>query len=356
MSKNATGTVYGDELPRGASLFRYVSCELPADVKIPLRYVCCELPTDEKIGYSQPRKVLGRIDNEDIRKSKPSPTSKIVRKVPVKISYSLPGKVMETIDNEHIGKSEPSPASKLVRRVAGKVSSSLSEKVLETIDDEDIDKSKPSKVSELVRKVARYMPNSIVLVTSSTSTSTDNPDPEPHSGQAAPSPGQEVQPSSHFRGMTVSSFTMLSMNPDPCITFNIKRPSKTLDAIQQSGRFLVHLLRGTSSGAQIARNFSTSWERRWETNEKWKVVEGASDDGTILPVVVGFGVKRILECVYEGAVKVMDHSIVIGRVVEVHGRDDEGMMKESLRNGLCYMRGEYRTVGKAIQISSTNGS
>lgn len=59
-----------------------------------------------------------------------------------------------------------------------------------------------------------------------------------------------------FRGMTVSSFNTVTLNPEPVISFNVRRPSETLNAIVSSGRFLVHLLAPSDTTATLARDFS----------------------------------------------------------------------------------------------------
>ncbi|RLL99426.1 hypothetical protein CFD26_107774 [Aspergillus turcosus] len=59
-----------------------------------------------------------------------------------------------------------------------------------------------------------------------------------------------------FRGMTVSSFNTVTLHPSPVISFNVRRPSETLTALQSSGRFLVHLLAPTPATAALARDFS----------------------------------------------------------------------------------------------------
>ncbi|KAJ5570041.1 uncharacterized protein N7459_009471 [Penicillium hispanicum] len=59
-----------------------------------------------------------------------------------------------------------------------------------------------------------------------------------------------------FRGMTVSSFNTVTLIPHPVISFNVRRPSETLNALLASGRFLVHLLAPGSATATLARDFS----------------------------------------------------------------------------------------------------
>ncbi|PYI30193.1 hypothetical protein BP00DRAFT_426795 [Aspergillus indologenus CBS 114.80] len=56
--------------------------------------------------------------------------------------------------------------------------------------------------------------------------------------------------------MTVSSFNTVTLHPTPIISFNVRRPSETLTALQSSGRFLVHLLAPHARTAALARDFS----------------------------------------------------------------------------------------------------
>lgn len=59
-----------------------------------------------------------------------------------------------------------------------------------------------------------------------------------------------------FRGMTVSSFNTVTLTPHPVISFNVRRPSETLNALLASGRFLVHLLSPSAATATLARDFA----------------------------------------------------------------------------------------------------
>ncbi|KAL4811277.1 flavin reductase like domain-containing protein [Aspergillus unguis] len=56
--------------------------------------------------------------------------------------------------------------------------------------------------------------------------------------------------------MTVSSFNTVTLTPQPIISFNVRRPSETLQALLSSGRFLVHLLAPNPQTASLARDFS----------------------------------------------------------------------------------------------------
>lgn len=58
------------------------------------------------------------------------------------------------------------------------------------------------------------------------------------------------------RAMTVSSFTSLSIDPVPRVTFNVTLPSTTYEAIRKCGGFNAHILSGDSHGARVADLFT----------------------------------------------------------------------------------------------------
>ncbi|EFE43597.1 putative oxidoreductase [Trichophyton verrucosum HKI 0517] len=90
-----------------------------------------------------------------------------------------------------------------------------------------------------VRRLMRLVPHPVAIVTST----------DPNS-----------PPSSAFRGMTVSSFNTVTLSPKPVISFNVKLPSETYNAIRFSSRFLVHLLSPTEAMARLALEFSKGYE------------------------------------------------------------------------------------------------
>jgi flavin reductase (DIM6/NTAB) family NADH-FMN oxidoreductase RutF len=59
-----------------------------------------------------------------------------------------------------------------------------------------------------------------------------------------------------WRGATISSFNTVTLEPEPIISFNIKKVSSTFDAIQSSSRFWVHFLTPSLSSAQLAHKFT----------------------------------------------------------------------------------------------------
>lgn len=141
----------------------------------------------------------------------------------------------------------------------------------------------------------------------------------------------------------MSSLTSLSLNPVPLLSFNIKRPSRTLDALAASGKFSVHVLSNGAEGVKVAEWFSRGDAMRdpFEGIEACGCVVERGDGGFVLR---GEGVRRVVRCRVEEMLEVRDHVIVVG---EVEGIDGEG---EGL--GLAYADRGYRRVGDVMRKHS----
>lgn len=144
------------------------------------------------------------------------------------------------------------------------------------------------------------------------------------------------------RAMTMSSFTSLTLSPTPLITFNIAAPSRTLDAITTSEKFNIHVLAGDPNGAAIASHFTRG-------NLGGNVLEGlenvvCDEDGVLRGEGVLFALRcRLVKDASEGGlVKVRDHVIVIGEVVEMVP------VSEKDEFGLVYADRKYRQVGDVL--------
>ncbi|CAG9950909.1 unnamed protein product, partial [Clonostachys rosea f. rosea IK726] len=128
----------------------------------------------------------------------------------------------------------------------------------------------------------------------------------------------------HPRGMTMSSFTSLTLTPTPLITFNVLAPSRTLDAITESGEFNIHILAGDKDGAAVAENFTRG---NTDPSVFQSLQSAASKQGTIgsssaAPVLVGDGILYVLRCRLAGdaapnggLIRVRDHIVVVAEVV-----------------------------------------
>lgn len=119
------------------------------------------------------------------------------------------------------------------------------------------------------------------------------------------------EPDQQPRGITVSSFTSLSMDP-PRVTFNVKTPSRALSAMRHG--FFANLLTHSPKHVEFARKFAmneSTTEGDWYRNEEfWKT------DETGVPVLRDSETTRIY-CTTERLVDVGDHCIVIGRVERI---------------------------------------
>lgn len=181
----------------------------------------------------------------------------------------------------------------------------------------------------------RKMPHSVVVATTSVG--------------AAASPT--------FRGMTVSSFTTLTLTPTPIITFNIRRPSRSLDAIRDSRQFLVHILSATPSGAAVAHNFTQGNTADVFASQRFAVWNVGSSRP--LPLLAAPGVTKILRCrvrggqsggAEQGLIQVGDHVLVLADVegvIEPPPSKERAALEE---RGLSYMDRAYRGAGEVIEL------
>ncbi|KAF4971035.1 hypothetical protein FSARC_2048 [Fusarium sarcochroum] len=182
--------------------------------------------------------------------------------------------------------------------------------------------TKKAPLPEQLRSIMRLLPHSVVVCTSN-------------------------QPGDGPRAMTMSSFTSLTLTPTPLVTFNIATPSRTLDAMRASRGFNVHVLSGDESGASVASHFTRG-------NVGGSIFEGVeySQDDDEAPVLKEEGVMFALRCRVlqdapeEGLMRVRDHVIVVGEVVEmvrVSAEEDE-------KFGLVYADRRYRQVGGVLEM------
>lgn len=144
----------------------------------------------------------------------------------------------------------------------------------------------------------------------------------------------------------MSSFTSLTLQPVPVVTFNVATPSRTLDAIQASRCFNIHVLSGDAHGAAVADHFT-----RGNTADVFASLEDTTvdADGQGAPVLQGQGVVYVLKCRVmddapsQGLMKVRDHVIVAGEVV------DMAKGNEQTRDfALAYADRKYRQLGSVI--------
>jgi flavin reductase (DIM6/NTAB) family NADH-FMN oxidoreductase RutF len=194
----------------------------------------------------------------------------------------------------------------------------------------------------------RSIPHAVVVLTTTTKTS--------------------KPPYSVYRGMTLSSFTTLTLTPSPIVTFNIRQPSRTLNAIKKSKHFLIHILSATASGARVADAFTKGNDADvFARDDCFRVQKevlkenGSSYPGLELPRLEADGVLKVLRCEVldaglskdriSGLVQVGDHVLLLAKVheiLEATKSSNEDEAKEA-SNGLFYADGRYRKVGDVIE-------
>jgi flavin reductase (DIM6/NTAB) family NADH-FMN oxidoreductase RutF len=156
-------------------------------------------------------------------------------------------------------------------------------------------------------------------------------------------------PDGALRGMTISSFTTLSLAPEPVISLNIQRPSTTLEAIRASRAFHVHVLAASASGARVADAFTrgnVDGGDGWKSRE-FKELKNRDQP----PILAAEGVVKALRCelINRGLVDVGDHTLVLARVRGILVPPGQG----GHPGALSYAEGRYRRVGDCIDTDST---
>ncbi|KAI7581643.1 hypothetical protein KC343_g20372, partial [Hortaea werneckii] len=174
------------------------------------------------------------------------------------------------------------------------------------------------------------------------------------------------------RGVTVSSFTAVTLSPQPIVSFNLKVPSRTWDAIASSQWLTAHILSANADAATLTHAFTQPYpspehafhvirklgvEISLPTNEPSRSPRLNHNEAVLAQVHA-----RILpaKCVQAG-----DHVIVVAEVkkVGIARREDERRPIEGGREkalarlgseevvGLTYAKKGYRKgAGEMIQI------
>jgi len=136
------------------------------------------------------------------------------------------------------------------------------------------------------------------------------------------------------RGITIGSFTSVSLDP-PLVSFNVTRTAESHRILQGADRFAVHVL--AEEQVHLANHFA---KPHLSGEEQFADVPHAVDaHGT--PVVDG--VSSVLHCVPHSQLPAEDHSLFLGRVVEVVDHEDRG--------AVLYYQSSYRSVGSELQSS-----
>lgn len=165
--------------------------------------------------------------------------------------------------------------------------------------------------SEQLRSIMRKVPQPIVVVTTA------------HDGQK--------------RGVTVSSFTSISLEP-PLVSFCIRLPSKLSTLLHSSDRFVLHILTTEQVNASIA--FSSN-DPNADQDSIFESLPHSTKEGVpILDNTVG-----AMQCTVEKTLKLGDHELWIGKVDTINSQSENA-------EPLIYYLREYRTVGDQLYMDA----
>ncbi|KAK3715543.1 hypothetical protein LTR37_007031 [Vermiconidia calcicola] len=229
-------------------------------------------------------------------------------------------------------------------------------KPVEAQDQPAEEKERSAQLAEELKIVLRTLTHPVVLVTSKLRESPPQPDPQDAKDPSEP----DLQP---HRGVTVSSFNTVTLFPTPIVSFNLKVPSRSWDAILDSGRLRVHFLSATPEGAAVAHEFTQAYDRPdepfrrlraagahvgprcWERNRQLLTPPRVSMEGVVCRVDA-----RLIK---EQCVQVGDHVIVVAEVghvaVQVARLGESTRVDLEAVEGLAYARRGYRTIGAEVE-------
>ncbi len=193
------------------------------------------------------------------------------------------------------------------------------------------------EISTQVRHAMRSVPQPVVLITS-TDMSTGSP---------------------IYRGATISSFNTVTLEPEPIVSLNIKRPSSTFDAIQSSGYFAVHLLRASLAASKLATAFTkgSSGSPFNDLGPNFDIARRKIGAKKSPPALRSAHVPFRLGCAYrhDKTVELGDHVVIFGTVWHVYignvkGSDDTAAQTDE--PCLLYAGGQY---GRVCELDTADG-
>ncbi|CAN9126981.1 hypothetical protein CC77DRAFT_981665 [Alternaria alternata] len=153
-------------------------------------------------------------------------------------------------------------------------------------------------------------------------------------------------------GVAVSSLSTVSLDP-PTISFNIKQPSKTLDAIRATdGLFRVHFPAANRSGAKLVDLFSRGnhpdaydlRSKQLKLHQPIKKIQHSIPSSLAPQVLAGY-VRAAMECEVTHEFPVADHVILVAKVNDLEQKTAKGP-------AIMYINGEYRSPeGKSVYVA-----
>ncbi|KAG9602108.1 hypothetical protein KCU84_g1687, partial [Aureobasidium melanogenum] len=188
--------------------------------------------------------------------------------------------------------------------------------------------NKSAPIKDKYKATMRCVPSSVVVLTTSVSSSTSDID--------------------SLRGMTVSSLTSVTLEPEPVVSFSIRGPSRTLDCITAGHPFAVNFLSGYPVGAQIADIFSKPHEhpsQPFHAVQDLNLAKIYAQDGDSAPPNIGgkhVPARFTCELLPGKSLEIGDHTVIFARVTNVWKSRSPHSGKVTF---LAYAQAGYRTLG-----------
>lgn len=130
-----------------------------------------------------------------------------------------------------------------------------------------------------------------------------------------------------IRGVTIGSFTSLSMNPS-LVSFNLQKDSRAHELMESVEAFVIHF--PGAGQEEICTRFARPDQRDREQFEE--IEYQLSERG--VPLLEGVAAR--VYCAPEHRFEAGDHSMIVGRVTRIEQLDNTP--------ALLYLNGEYRTL------------
>ena len=171
-------------------------------------------------------------------------------------------------------------------------------------------------LSDRVRRLMRPVPHALTVITSY---------------QPGKDPADEPEP----RGLLVSSFNTVTLFPRPYVTFNIKLPSSTWDAIKASGHFTASGIDNFATATAFTLGQADSGDRAIKGG--W-AKDWIGKDGRLLDHRVAYWWMQC-RCSATQSLLVEDHLIAVGEVLKAG--EYRGGRTRILQEPLLYANGGY---------------
>jgi len=134
------------------------------------------------------------------------------------------------------------------------------------------------------------------------------------------------------RGITIGSFTSVALEP-PLVSFNVGCDSRMHDVMETGPRFAVNVL--SEQQVHLAKRFAVPGLTGPEQFQSVSHFTQSEDGPPLLD-----GVTARLYCVPQDSIVAGDHTLYVGRVVEIEEPPDAG--------AVLYYQSSYRGVGSEL--------